>query len=306
MRNKITKQAILVVAAMALSATMANATYQDCTVLPTSNPQEQEFLQTCILPFMDQDGLDGIDGTTPHIGGNGNWYLDKVDTGVAATGPAGANGTNGQDGTDGKDGLNGQDGQDGTNGLNGTDGQDGQDGTAGATGNTGATGSAGANGKDGTDGIDGTDGTDGVKGDTGAAGSNGVDGVDGSDGSDGTDGKDGETLSFDKYREELSEYKAELAEYQEKLDDTFQYTADAAAGNMATAAIDFGTVGMGQTEGGIGLGISGGDYGGSTVRGYAIGIGVKHGISDTEALIAKGWYAGNDSYAIGGGMTKRF
>ena len=42
----------------------------------------------------------GINGHTPviTIGENGNWFVDGVDTGIKATGPAGANGSNGADG----------------------------------------------------------------------------------------------------------------------------------------------------------------------------------------------------------------
>lgn len=46
-----------------------------------------------------EKGEDGQDGTTPHIGGNGNWYLGERDTGVQAQGPKG------NPGADGKDGL---------------------------------------------------------------------------------------------------------------------------------------------------------------------------------------------------------
>ena len=35
-------------------------------------------------------GTDGADGVTPHIGGNGNWFIGDTDTGVAATGLDGA------------------------------------------------------------------------------------------------------------------------------------------------------------------------------------------------------------------------
>lgn len=42
-------------------------------------------------------GDKGDDGTTPHIGANGNWYLGENDTGVKATGPAGTPGKNGSD-----------------------------------------------------------------------------------------------------------------------------------------------------------------------------------------------------------------
>ncbi len=35
------------------------------------------------------------DGVTPHIGDNGNWFIDTTDTGTAATGPAGPQGLQG-------------------------------------------------------------------------------------------------------------------------------------------------------------------------------------------------------------------
>lgn len=52
-------------------------------------------------------GPAGTNGVTPHIGSNGNWYIGTTDTGVPATGPAGA------DGSDGKDGSVGPAGKDG-------------------------------------------------------------------------------------------------------------------------------------------------------------------------------------------------
>lgn len=69
-----------------------------------------------------EKGEDGQDGTTPHIGGNGNWYLGERDTGVQAQGPKGNPGADGKDGAPGKDGVPGKDGADGKNGTNGKDG----------------------------------------------------------------------------------------------------------------------------------------------------------------------------------------
>lgn len=95
------------------------------------------------------DGEDGSDGITPHIGGNGNWWIGSSDTGVKAEGKDGADGSNGSNGVDGKDGSDGvtphigdngnwwlgssdtgvkaegKDGIDGNNGSNGVDGEDG-------------------------------------------------------------------------------------------------------------------------------------------------------------------------------------
>ena len=69
-----------------------------------------------------EKGEDGQDGTTPHIGGNGNWYLGERDTGIQAQGPKGNPGADGKDGAPGKDGVPGKDGADGKNGTNGKDG----------------------------------------------------------------------------------------------------------------------------------------------------------------------------------------
>lgn len=44
-------------------------------------------------------GEDGTDGISPHIGDNGNWYLDTTDTGVKAAGTDGADGAAGEDGS---------------------------------------------------------------------------------------------------------------------------------------------------------------------------------------------------------------
>ena len=73
-------------------------------------------------------GAPGADGETPFIGGNGNWWIGDIDTGVCALGIDGKNGADGIDGADGKDGANGIDGVDGTNGIDGKNGADGKDG----------------------------------------------------------------------------------------------------------------------------------------------------------------------------------
>ena len=43
----------------------------------------------------------GKDGITPHIGANGNWWLDDQDTGVSARGERGEKGEKGDKGADG-------------------------------------------------------------------------------------------------------------------------------------------------------------------------------------------------------------
>ena len=44
-------------------------------------------------------GAAGVNGITPHIGANGNWFIGTTDTGVPAQGPKGATGPAGADGT---------------------------------------------------------------------------------------------------------------------------------------------------------------------------------------------------------------
>ena len=80
----------------------------------------------------------------------------------------------------------------------------------------------------------------------------------------------------------------------------------AAAGSIATSAIDFGTVGEGVTEIGVGVGVSGGDFYGTTETGYAGALGLKHGLTDEDAVIVKGWYGSNKAYGVGAGLTHRF
>ena len=60
-----------------------------------------------------KDGVNGKDGSVVTIGENGNWFIDGVDTGLAAAGKDGKDGKDGVDGKDGKDGVNGKDGQNG-------------------------------------------------------------------------------------------------------------------------------------------------------------------------------------------------
>lgn len=83
-----------------------------------------------------QQGTDGEDGITPHIGDNGNWYIGDADTGVKAQGTDGKDGADGQDGytpVKGVDYFDGADGADGKDGANGTDGKDGTNGADGVS-----------------------------------------------------------------------------------------------------------------------------------------------------------------------------
>lgn len=102
------------------------------------------------------DGTDGEDGTTPHIGANGNWYIGSTDTGIEAQGPAGATGRgiksisrtsgNGAAGTVDTYTITYTDGTKSTyqvrNGANGAKGDKGDTGATGATGATGPQGPA--------------------------------------------------------------------------------------------------------------------------------------------------------------------
>lgn len=156
-------------------------------------------------------GADGKNGSTPVIGGNGNWWIEGIDTHVPARG---------------KDGQNGQSGQSGQNGQSGQDGIDGLDGSVvtivyGFWHIDGIDTGIPAFGQNGNDGTNGTDGTNGVNGASAyelwviEVGKGLVNprnpeenwpldktsvadfwdylrGKDGKDGSDGLDGKDGE------------------------------------------------------------------------------------------------------------------
>lgn len=64
----------------------------------------------------------GVDGVTPHIGDNGNWYLGDEDTGVAAKGVKGDTGPQGPKGGDGAKGDTGPQGPKGDDGAKGDPG----------------------------------------------------------------------------------------------------------------------------------------------------------------------------------------
>ena len=119
--------------------------------------------------------VDGVDGITPHIGTNGNWYIGETDTGVAATGPAGATGATG---ATGPQGPQGDKGDTGATGPAGADGADGAKGDKGDKGDTGATGATGATGPQGPKGDTGATGPQGPQGETGPQGPAGADGDD--------------------------------------------------------------------------------------------------------------------------------
>lgn len=132
-------------------------------------------------------------------------------------------------------------------------------------------------------------GPQGEKGDTGEQGPAGADGK---DGKDGRDGKDFNSKGYELTIKEFLKYGKEATEYYEK----------SAAGAAAIAAIDFGSTCKGVTVGGIGVGTSKSFTG----RSNAVGVGIKHGLTDTDAVIVKGWVAGSDAHAIGAGFMHRF
>lgn len=73
-------------------------------------------------------GKDGTDGVTPHIGGNGNWFIGDDDTGKPSQGEQGAKGDTGPKGPQGEAGPKGDPGEKGDKGDPGTPGKNGADG----------------------------------------------------------------------------------------------------------------------------------------------------------------------------------
>ena len=118
-------------------------------------------------------GKDGINGTTPRIGENLNWWIGNIDTGIRAEGIQGIQGEPGKDGVDGKDGYSPIKDVDYFDGKDGIDGKDGEAGLNGITPHIGDNGNwylgeadtgvkaEGIKGNDGANGIDGKDGING-------------------------------------------------------------------------------------------------------------------------------------------------
>ncbi len=155
----------------------------------------------------------GADGTTPHIGTNGNWWIGEKDTGISAKGQ------DGQDGNDGKDGADGITPHIGENGnwfigeedtgipAKGQDGQNGSDGTDGITPHIGENGNWFIGEEDtgiraeGQDGQNGADGADGITPHIGENGNWFIGEEDtgisakGQDGQNGSDGKNGVSIT---------------------------------------------------------------------------------------------------------------
>ena len=62
-----------------------------------------------IFDFSTVETVKGDPGDTPHIGGNGNWFIGDTDTGVKAKGDKGDTGSAGKNGSDGKTPVRGTD-----------------------------------------------------------------------------------------------------------------------------------------------------------------------------------------------------
>lgn len=114
------------------------------------------------------DGEAGAPGVSPHIGGNGNWYIGDEDTGVQAQGESGPVGPGGPKGDPGEKGERGEKGDPGEKGEAGEIGPQGEQGPKGDTGD------AGPQGPQGEQGIQGPEGAHGAKGDKGDPGEAGV------------------------------------------------------------------------------------------------------------------------------------
>lgn len=105
--------------------------------------------------------LRGKDGTTPHIGANGNWYIGSTDTGKPSRGATGEKGNPGEPGAPGPPGPKGADGITPTIGTNGNwflGTTDTSKPSRGATGAKGDPGEPGAKGDPGEPGVAGKDG----------------------------------------------------------------------------------------------------------------------------------------------------
>ena len=113
------------------------------------------------------------EGTTPHIGENGNWYIGSTDTGKPSRGAAGEKGDPGDPGAKGDPGEPGVAGKDGTTPHIGENGNWFLGSTDTGKPSRGATGAPGADGKDGAAGTPGKDGTNGTNGITPTIGANG-------------------------------------------------------------------------------------------------------------------------------------
>lgn len=78
-----------------------------------------------------EKGEQGENGITPHIGANGNWFVGDVDLGVQAQGEQGIQGEKGDKGDkgdQGEQGIQGERGEQGIQGIQGVQGEQGETG----------------------------------------------------------------------------------------------------------------------------------------------------------------------------------
>ena len=134
-----------------------------------------------------------MDGLTPSIGENGNWWIGETDTGVKAAATDGADGKDGADGTNGVDGRTPQlkIGDDNLWYVSYDNGQNWESLNVKATGEMGATGAQGEKGDKGDQGEQGIQGVQGEKGDKGDQGEQGIQGAQGEKGDKGDQGEQG-------------------------------------------------------------------------------------------------------------------
>lgn len=111
-----------------------------------------------------------------YVGGNGNWFVNGVDTGQKAQGEPGPKGDKGERGVKGDEGAVGPQGPTGATGAQGLTGPKGDTGPQGPQGPMGATGPQGLMGPQGLTGPQGPRGLTGPKGDQGDVGPQGIQG----------------------------------------------------------------------------------------------------------------------------------
>ena len=95
------------------------------------------------------NGQDGVDGLTPFIGENGNWWIGTLDTGMRASGEKGDKGDQGEQGIQGEKGDKGDQGEQGIQGEKGDKGDQGEQGIQGEKGDKGDQGEQGEKAEDG-------------------------------------------------------------------------------------------------------------------------------------------------------------
>ena len=127
-------------------------------------------------------------GDSPYIGEDGFWHVGETNTGVKAQGEPGPKGDKGETGPQGPAGIMGLQGEQGPKGDKGERGVKGDEGAVGPQGPTGATGAQGLTGPKGDTGAQGPQGNPGVTGTQGPQGLTGPQGPRGLTGPKGDQG----------------------------------------------------------------------------------------------------------------------